>query len=450
MTNVKRAALYPRVSTEEQAKYGYSIKAQIDALTEYCDKNEIKIVDIYADEGVSGGKSAMKRPAMKRLLEDVQAGKIDVILFTRLDRWFRNIKEYYKVQEILEKHSVSWKTILEDYETESSSGRFKVNIMLSVSQNEREKGAERVNTVLENKRKNKEACFGGKYNPFGYKREPDEKGIMRLVMDPETNAACFDFWHTLWVSKSLGAAIRKMIDDYGINKPWTSWTRIAKTDFYSGTYRGVTEFCPPYISPERWALLQTRATFKAPRNNRVYLFKGLMRCPACGKKMAGGATKQRHGEYKAYRCPSRYRGCDFGSGVPEKTLEAYLLENLEAFLRGEIARVKLEQSKPKPKQKNPVKALKERQRRLTVAYMAGSMTDEDYIRDNNDLKAQIAKAEAEAPPAPRDIKPLKELLEIDFKSIYEGLNEEERQRFWLGIISEIKLDGIDVKDVIFF
>lgn len=87
---ILRAGLYERVSTDEQAKFGFSIKTQIEALEKHCLDNKIKIVDHYTDDGVSGGKAAFKRPAMSRLLEDVKAGKIDIILFTRLDRWFRN------------------------------------------------------------------------------------------------------------------------------------------------------------------------------------------------------------------------------------------------------------------------------------------------------------------------------------------------------------------------
>ena len=82
--------------------------------------------------------------------------------------------------------------------------------------------------------------------------------------------------------------------------------------------------------------------------------------------------------------------------------------------------------------------------------MAGNIPDDEYLKEDAELKALIAKAEAEAPPPPRDITPLKALLETDFRSIYEGLTEEERQRFWQGLIKEIKVEGKQIKDVIFF
>ena len=125
-------------------------------------------------------------------------------------------------------------------------------------------------------------------------------------------------------------------------------------------------------------------------------------------------------------------------------------ERLEEFLQGEIARVELEQSKPKPKPKNNVKALKEQLRRLTVAYRAGYVPDEEYLRDDAELKALIAKAEATAPPEPQDVTPLKKMLETDFRSIYETLNEEEKQRFWRQLIKGIKLEDKTISEVIFF
>ena len=118
-----RVALYCRVSTEEQARHGLSLDDQKNALIEYAKTNGMSVVGIYEDAGISARKPYKKRPAILRLLEDVRAKKIDIILFTKLDRWFRNVGNYYAVQEILDAHNVSWRAILEDYETVTASGR---------------------------------------------------------------------------------------------------------------------------------------------------------------------------------------------------------------------------------------------------------------------------------------------------------------------------------------
>ena len=447
---VLRAGLYERVSTDEQAKFGYSIKTQIDALNEHCEKNQMKVVDHYTDDGVSGGKAAFRRPEMSRLLEDVKAGKIDVILFTRLDRWFRNVKEYFKVQEILEDHGVEWKAIWEDYRTDTANGRMSITIFLAIHQNEREKGAERVTAVLENKRKNKEACFGGPNMTFGYMKQKDTDGVMRLVKNPETQQACQEFWNILIKSNNLNKAIRHMGNEYGITKDWKSWKRITQREFYCGVYKGVIDYCEPYVSPEEFLKFQERTTVKHTPTGSVYLFRGMMICPECGNRLCGETNKKSYGVYKGYRCRIRSRGCDNHSVVSERNVEKQLLAYLGDFLRDEIARVELEQSKQKPKAKNNVKSLKEKQRRLTVAYMAGNISDDEYLRDDAELKALIAKAESEAPPEPRDVTPLKKLLETDFKSMYKTLNDEEKQRFWQQLIKGIKIENKRVVDVYFF
>lgn len=448
--SILRAGLFERVSTEEQAKFGGSIKTQIDALNEYCEKNQLKIVDHYTDEGVSAGKPYKKRPEMKRLLDDVAAGKIDIILFTRLDRWFRNVQEYFKVQEILDAHGVQWKAIWEDYDTTTANGRMAITIFLAIHQNEREKGAERVKAVLENKRKNKEACFGGQAVPFGYIKEKDEDGYMRLVKDPETKEACQDFWDILIKDCNLNKAIRHMGNAYGITKDWKSWKRITQSDFYCGIHRGVLDYCEPYVSPEEFLAFQERDTVKSTPSGSAYFFRGLMRCHECGRKLCGETSRKKYGIYKGYRCAIRGKGCSNHSVISEKKIEKQLLDNLAEYMENEIARVELEYAKPKPKPKNDVKKLKEKQRRLTVAYMAGNIPDEQYLKEDAELKAMIAKAESEEPEKPKDLTPLKEVLESDFVSIYETFTEEGKQRFWQGLIKEIVLDGKKIKDIKFF
>lgn len=454
--SILRAALYERVSTEEQALRGFSIEAQIDNLTEHCEKNKLKIVDHYTDEGISGAKPPLKRPALKRLLDDVENGKIDIVLFTKLDRWFRSVQEYFKVQEVLEKHKVEWKAIHEDYDTTTANGRMAITIFLAIAQNEREKGAERVKAVLENKRRNKEACFGGKIPPIGYKKEKDEDGVARLVKDPETEQMVNDFWEILVKYNNLNKAVRHMYNVHGVQKDLKAWTRMAKSEFYCGMYDGIDDFCEPYVSKKDWLHVQETAKnrVRQTKSNRVYLFSGMMRCSQCGHMLCGDTNKKVYKgvekEYRSYRCRYRSSNCFNAPSVTEIKIEKYLLNNLAALVEAEIAKIEIEKAKPKPKPKTNIAALKERLRRLNVIYMAGNKSDEEYFKEDAELKALIAKAEQDAPPPERDVSGLKEMLETDFISIYKVLNQEERQRFWRGLIKEIKLDRTTVTEVIFY
>jgi len=446
-----RAGLYERVSTDEQALKGYSIDAQKDLLEEHCQKNEIKIVGHYTDEGISGAKPPLKRPALQKLLDDVQAGRIDIILFTKLDRWFRSVQEYYKVQEILDKHNVSWKAILEDYNTDTSDGRLKVNIMLSVAANERERTSERIKVVFEHKRKNREACMSDSAIPMGYIREKDKDGVNRLVKDPETEDMMMEFWEYFSKHEQLSASARLINTKYNINRSISSWHSLVESEFYTGEYRGIKNYCEPYIDRKVWERLQSKK-IKKTQNGRVYLFAGLMRCPECGRKLTAKSYKgQSNGvEYKSYRCAQKRVGiCSNKHTVSENKTEKYLLDNLADLIRKEISNVEVEQAAPKPKRKTNIATLKEKLRKLNVGYMAGNFSDDEYLTQTATIKKLLEEAEKEEAPQERDLTPLKKLLEIDYRSIYEGLTPEDRRRFWRGLIKELVIEKNDVKEVIF-
>jgi DNA invertase Pin-like site-specific DNA recombinase len=452
---ILRGGLYERVSTEEQSKFGFSIADQEEALNEYCEKNSIKIVDHYKDEGISGAKPPLKRPALHRLIEDVQAGKIDIILFTRLDRWFRSVKEYFKVQEILDKHGVQWKAIRENYDTTTANGQMAITIFLAVAQNERDKGAERVKAVLKSKRKNKEACFGGPFKPMGYMKQEDENGVMRLVKDPEEEQMTQEFWNILVKHNNLAKAIRHMNEQYGVTKDTKTWMRIARSPFYCGMWDDVEDFCPAYVSMDDWVMIQETAERRRQdtRAKNIYLFSGMVRCPDCGHVLCGTyKTNTRAGKkykYLSYRCRFKFTTCTYKHSPPEKKIEKWLLKNIRPIMEKEIIEHEAEKAKPKKKPKSKLPALKEKLRRLNVMYLAGNMSDDDYLKEDAELKAQIAKAENELPPPERDITPLKELLKTDFEKIYDTLDQEEKRRFWRGIIKEIKFDDKDIVDVDF-
>ena len=441
---IKRAGCYERVSTDEQAKFGFSIAAQKSLLEEHCKENNIKIIDHYMDDGVSAGKPLHKRPAMLRLIEDIKAGKIDVILFTRLDRWYRSTKYYYQVQDILDKHNVPWKAIQEDYETTTSEGKFKVNIMLAVAEAERERGSERVRTVLSNKIKNKEAIATPQNMFYGYAKEKDENGTFRLVKDTETMCAVQHFWDIAVKYQNVHKAGIETNLMFGLQRDKDLWYRMSKKEVYAGRHRGVLDYCEPYVSYEDWERLQSRPKIKATKQYRTYLFTGMMKCPECGyilvsaystNRLKNGGTKETY----MYRCKNRFGTCSFRKCVSEKKTEAFLLENLESMIGREIAKVEIEKAKEKKKPKKQSVKLREQLRRVNVSFIAGNMTDEEYLADTKMLNDQIKKAEAEEQNevAAKNVEHLKELLSTDFRSIYDMLGKEDKQRFWRTLIKEI-------------
>ena len=174
-----RTGAYIRVSHEEQVKHGYSLDAQRENLEQFIKENRLKLVDFYMDEGISARKNPQKRKEFKRMITDVEAGNLDLIIFIKLDRWFRNIQEYYIAQQILEKNNVQWVATMEDYDTTTASGRLNLNIRLSIAHDEADRTSERIKFVFENKLKNKEVITGA--CPLGYKIENKH-----YVIDEET------------------------------------------------------------------------------------------------------------------------------------------------------------------------------------------------------------------------------------------------------------------------
>lgn len=444
---ILRAALYERVSTEEQALHGDSLPAQEEALTAYAADNNLRIVDIYRDEGNSARKPALKRPVMLKLLEDVEADKIDIIIFTKLDRWFRNIREYYKVQAILEEHNVVWKAILEQYDTSTADGRLKVNIMLSVAENEADRTSERIKFVFDSKRKRKETTFRSDNPPYGYMVQKID-GVRRLVKNPETESHMQDFWDHLVKYNSVRLAGLYVNEKYGLDRRYKSWMGNARNELYTGTYRGVEDFCPAYVSHQDWEYIQQSHVLvkKTQRPERVYLFTGLLRCPVCGGTLKGTFKtypKDRNIEYKSYRCNNGRLGiCTYRGSLSQKKVEKYLLQNVKTELEQYIIDVEVKQAERKPTAAADIVKLNEQIRRLNKIYMAGNMDDDEYTKKTTELKLKIEKArQAEQSERPPDLEVLKQFLKSDFETIYQTLAEEDKRYLWRSIISEIYVEG---------
>ena len=454
--SILRVACYERVSTTEQALKGFSIPTQIDNLTEYCNDHGMKIVGHYTDEGKSGTLPPLKRPALQRLLEDVQAGKIDMILFTKLDRWFRSVKEYFKVQSILDQYKVEWKAIHEDYDTTTANGRMAITIFIAIAQNERDKTSERIKAVYAHKRKNKDASFfGGPFNSFGYLREKDADGIVRLVKNPEEKHMCEEFWKLLIEHDNVSMITRHMFNVYGVNKSYTAWKHIATRSIYCGMYEGIEDYCEAYVTKEEWEMVQARFNDKKQdvTKKRTYLFAGMMRCPMCGAMLtptyANNTYKGVKHPYLVYRCRNKITYCNYKRTLSEVMLEKMLCEKLPELIEKAIVAAELEAKAQKKNPKHNIAGLRERLRTLNTAYMAGNKTDEEYVAESIEIKALIANAEQEAPFPERDLSHLKELLNDDILTKYSSLGREEKRAFWRTIIKEIKLDDNQIADVVF-
>ena len=158
-----RAAIYTRVSTEEQAKEGFSLDAQLDKLRSYCKARDWIVAGEYVDDGYSGRKT--KRPAYMKMLEEMD--KWDALLVIKMDRIHRNQKNFMFMMEHLNKNKKEFVSMSESFDTSTAIGRFVMNIIQGIAQLESEQIGERVYIGMEQKAKINGGVLG--FNiPYGY------------------------------------------------------------------------------------------------------------------------------------------------------------------------------------------------------------------------------------------------------------------------------------------
>lgn len=427
-----RVALYIRVSTEEQALHGLSVEAQTQALEEWAKAQRAEVVGLYIDAGLSARKPATKRPELQRLLRDVAAKKIDLIAFTKLDRWFRNVGEYYKVQEVLEKHSVNWRTIHEDYDTSTASGRLKINIMLAVAQDEADRTSERIKAVFDRKKQRCEPVSG--IAPLGYIVK-DKK----LVIDDSKAHIVKDLFNVYNETRSAYKAQRHLGEVHDIHYDISTVKRLLKNTRYKGEAYGIKDFCEPIIDPRLFDATQEIMLQRAQRHcaaaGRIYIFKGMLRCPECGKVMSAIVCKNIY----YYRCARRtYVGnCGFKDYVREDRIESYLLANtVKACTEYDINLGKLKKERPAIDEA----AIRRKMTKLKDLFLSDLIERDEYERDYTALRAELEKLKKEESnqPKPIDIGALKRSLEL-----YSGLSREEKRGFWSLCIDSISVGEND-------
>ncbi|NBI09708.1 recombinase family protein [Colidextribacter sp. OB.20] len=442
----RRAALYIRVSTEEQARKGYSLPAQKEDLEEYAHKNGYAIAGYYIDEGKSARKKYTKRKEFMRMLEDVKAGKIDVILFIKLDRWFRSVADYYKIQEILDAHNVAWKTTQEHYDTETTNGRLYINIRLSVAQDESDRDSDRIKFVFDSKVARGEVISGSL--PMGLMIQDKH-----VVPDPETADIVREFFRHYKEHGTINGAMTYIRETYGIILWDPSARKMLHNPLYKGMYRDNPNYCEPLIPPEEFDAIQKlleRRSIRQNESGRVYIFAGLLKCQECGQKMTGSHSTDKKCERKFYRCRNAtiYHRCTHRRQMGENKLEKWLLLNLPL----ELDRWETEWNIATSKVKHPKvdrAAIQRKMDRLKDLYVNELITMEQYREDWAKYSAQLQEAQETEPTPPPDFRSLRELLQYELPNIYPTLTPEQHRDLWRSVIQEICLDGDNIPRVIF-
>ena len=435
-----RVDLYIRVSGQEQAIKGLSLEAQQENLEEYARERGWVIVGVYIDAAKTARKRLGKRTNFLRMLEDVKQDKVDLILFTRLDRWFRSVADYYKVMEILDAHNCGWLTTQEQYDTTTAGGRLYINLRLSIAQNEADLCGERIGVVLDSKVKHG-TVVSGKI-PFGYRINKEK----RLEIVPQDAAIILDAFEHYRSSVSVRATAAYIQRTYGLNWDNIRCRRNLCQTLYIGHYesngRVNPNFCPPIVPRDLYDDVQKLLSnnTKANPTGRVFLFTSLLICAECGHRLAGLQTG--YGPY--YRCPQHYsrRTCGHKKQIRETAVEEWLF----TFLGDELEKQRLEWEVKEARRKQAAAsvdraAIRRKLSRLKELYVNEMIDLEEYRRDYELYTTQLAERTAPSAEEERpNFEAIEAILETGFRKIYDGLEREEKRTLWRSVIKEIHVD----------
>lgn len=403
-----RVDLYIRVSGQEQAIKGLSLEAQQENLEEYARERGWVIVGTYIDAAKTARKRMYKRTNFLRMLEDVKQDKVDLILFTRLDRWFRSVADYYKVMEILDAHNCGWLTTQEQYDTTTAGGRLYINLRLSIAQNEADLCGERIGVVLDSKVKHG-TVVSGKI-PFGYRINKEK----RLEIVPQDAAIILDAFEHYRSSVSVRATAAYIQLTYGLNWDNIRCRRNLCQTLYIGHYesngRVNPNFCPPIVPRDLYDDVQ-----KLLSNNT-----------------------------KANPCPQHYsrRTCGHKKQIRETAVEEWLF----TFLGDELEKQRLEWEVKEARRKQAAAsvdraAIRRKLSRLKELYVNKMIDLEEYRRDYELYTTQLAERTAPSAEEERpNFEAIEAILETGFRKIYDGLEREEKRTLWRSVIKEIHVD----------
>lgn len=435
-----RVALYIRVSGEEQKIKGLSLEAQQERLESYAKERGWLIVGVYIDAAKTARKNIHKRTEFQRMIDAVKRNEIDILLFARLDRWFRSVADYYKVMEILQAHNCDWKTTDEEYDTTTANGRLYINVKLSIAQNEADIDGERIDVVFDSKIAHGTVVSGSA--PCGY-RVNDEK---RLEIVPEDAAIVQDAFNHFEATVSQRGTVRYIRETYGVNWCDATFRRMLQEKLYTGVYdrggRFNASFCPAIIDQQQFDRVQAllKRNVRSTPAGRVYIFTSILTCSECNHKLVGYVSR---GIYY-YRCSQHFqRGrCCHNHSAREDYVENWLFEHLGEELERCQLEWEVESAKKKAAAVRTDKAaLRRKLTKLKELYVNDLINIEDYKKDYEIYTAalnQIPEPNMDPPP---DFAAVRKLLDNDFRTIYNTLTREEKRTLWRSVIKEIKIDN---------
>ena len=398
MDNEKKiAGLYIRVSTEDQAREGFSLPEQEKRLRAMCEYKGYEIYKLYKDAGISA-KTGNTRPAFEELLQDIRDKKCNTIVVLKLDRLTRSVFDLEGIMNFLEENNAYLDCANEEINTTNSSGKMVARLLTTVSQNEIERTSERTKFGLSGAIK--EGHIPARA-PLGYKHI-DKK----LVPDPLTKDIVIRIYNLYFEGKSYYNIATIFNEEQVLGK--TNWKdtgilRIISNEVYKGDYvhgkrtkhptyyKDVVE---PIISKEMWenCQVQKKKNQKNYMRTQTYIFLQKLRCPKCGRILAGGASHKIKSDkwYFYYRCENCKNNIHEDKIEDKiKVLLADILEYDNIVNEFFLPVLKSKIDNPKEQLEKELKSLNNKRDRIRKAYIDELFTEEEFKQESKLIESQI-------------------------------------------------------------
>ena len=463
--------IYVRVSTEEQAQEGFSIRAQEQKLKDYARIKDWSIYNLYIDEGISG-KNLVDRPAMQELIADVKKGAVKNVLVFKIDRLTRSTSDLLYMVDLFNQQDCAFNSLTESIDTQTPSGRMFLKIIGIFAEFERENIIERSKVGIE--RKVREGYTIGGHQSYGYEREKGEKIQTIKENEAEIVREIFDMYVNQGVSVTditRRLNVRKIPAKYNDNWETTVVRRLLSNCNYIGEVRhhvndnereySATGQHQAIISHELYdsaqKLLANNAKAsprKTPREENY--FSGFVYCGLCGSKMFPHSVykKQKDGSKTlmtcSYECKKKsVKACN-ASGISHKKFERAFEEYINKIANLDISdEIEIEAEK---KEENTTlitayneryRHMESREREALTHYVDGKIEFDSYreIKRMVDSEKTIIRAELRKLEEAAQEEPSLKKTDIisNMRENWSLLSANERRQFLLQFVKKITL-----------
>ena len=454
-----------RVSTEDQAREGFSLPEQKERLEAYCKFKGFVIKDYYTDAGISA-KTGNYRPEFERLKEDIKSKKINTIIALKQDRITRSIFDWEELMKFLEENDAYLDCVNDDINTTNANGKMVSRILMSVSQQEIERTSERTKVGLAGAIKQGHIPHQA---PLGYKHENKKLVIDHLTKDVVIRI--FELYHKGMSYQKISTLFNK---EQVLGK--TNWrdssivaileNEIYKGDFVHGKrtkhptyYENVVE---PIVSKEMWeeCQVQKKKNSKSYQRTLTYLFLQKLRCPKCNRILGGKATQKKNGNiYYYYYCH------DCKINFKESLVEEYFNDFVNELVEYDsvvnqffLPMIKQKFDEPQEELKKDINKQKDKLERIKRAYINGVFSLEEYNDERKLVESALEKLQNELDEAtscetlnftPQDILLKRDIdyinkvkLEKEYKErtkTWKDYTREEKSELIMKYVDDIKL-----------